>query len=272
MSEVVAADYGFHLFRGRRALAGGESVARAGRAGDPPATPRGERRRAPRSPVRRCAEPLHCRRCTTATCRSTTGDRSRYRGRMKSVEFLKRTVCAVLALLSPSLPSRSPPRSSTPSFCASTTRSRRYYDYRAAQAGARAGDRRVGARARGAASARRTPARATMREILDEMLLLSRARQLVIEPSQGGARRGDGRDPQPHGPHDRGGVRQGAAERRHVARGLSRTHVALDPRERASSSARCAPRSRSTTSGCSAPIASARRSSAYPPRRRCRRS
>ena len=38
-------------------------------------------------------------RCMTAICHSTTGDRSRYRGRMKSVETVKRTVCVVLAFL-----------------------------------------------------------------------------------------------------------------------------------------------------------------------------
>ena len=137
---------------------------------------------------------------------------------MKSVEFLKRSVCAALVL------SALPAVTAVPLFAEDlnaiilrvndeiTT----HYDYR----------ERKAARVRAIQESelpleeRQTleadAGKATMREILDEMLLLSRARQLIIEPSQGRARSVDGRYAQPHGPHDRRVLCQGAAQRRHV--------------------------------------------------------
>ena len=106
---------------------------------------------------------------------------------MKSVEFVKRTVCAVLVL------SAFPGAAAVPLFAEDLNaiilrvndEISTYYDYR----------ERKSARVRAIQESELAleerqqleadAGKATMREILDEMLLLSRARQLVIEPSKG---------------------------------------------------------------------------------------
>jgi len=106
---------------------------------------------------------------------------------MKSVEFLKRTVCAVLVL------SAFPGAAAVPLLAEDLNaiilrvndEISTYYDYR----------ERKSARVRAIQESELAleerqqleadAGKATMREILDEMLLLSRARQLVIEPSKG---------------------------------------------------------------------------------------
>ena len=102
---------------------------------------------------------------------------------MKSVDSLQRTVCAVLAILIfPSVALRAEELNAI--ILRVNDEITTYYDYSArkqARLGAIA-DSELSPEERREFSAE--AGRATMREILDEMLLLSRARQLVIEPSR----------------------------------------------------------------------------------------
>lgn len=102
---------------------------------------------------------------------------------MKSVEFLKRTVCGVLALWI--LPAVALPAEDLNSIILRVNDEiTTLYDYRERlKARVRAiGESDLGPEERRVFTAE--AGKATMREILDEMLLLSRARQLIIEPSK----------------------------------------------------------------------------------------
>ncbi len=102
---------------------------------------------------------------------------------MKSVEFLKQTVCVALALWA--FPAATLPAEELNTIILRVNDEiTTLYDYRQRK---EARERAI-AESEIAPEERRTltedAGRATMREILDEMLLLSRARQLIIEPSK----------------------------------------------------------------------------------------